>query len=281
MKNILLTTDFSENAWDAMSFAFQLFRNDICTFYVLHTYTPIIYNVEYVLGNPVAYELMDTASKTSTKGLETITQRIKKEFNNPKHIISKISSFNTLVEEIEALHQAHVMDLIVMGTKGATGAVKVLFGSNTVHVLNSAHCPVLAIPENFDFETPHDVLFPSDYNITFKAGQLKSILDIAEQHHSRVNILHVFNEDALTEKQEHNRKQLEEYFKHTSHLFHSVKNKNIPEAISEFQLKTRVNLLVMVNNKHSFFENIFFKNKINQIGFHLNIPFLVIPSKYK
>ncbi|TYB79515.1 universal stress protein [Bizionia myxarmorum] len=279
MKNILLPTDFSENAWNAISYALQLFQNELCTFYVLNIYTPTIYNVEYILSNPVAYELMDIASKISTKGLDKITQRIEKEFKNPKHIISQISSFNTLVGEIEALHKGHVMDLIVMGTKGATGAKKVLFGSNTVHVLNGANYPVLAVPENFNFEKPHDVLFPSDYNITFRESKLKPILDIAKQHHSRVNILHVFYGEALTQKQERNRKKLETYFKDTAYIFHRVKNKNIPEAISEFQFKTRVNLLVMINNKHSFFENLFFKNKINQIGFHLNIPILVIPSE--
>lgn len=278
MKNILLPTDFSENAWNAISFALQLFKNETCTLYLLNTYTPIIYNAEYVTENPAAYGLINTASETSINELKKITQRIEEEFHNPKHTISQISSLNSLVGEIKVLHQEQILDFIVMGTKGATGAEKVLFGSNTVHVLNAAICPVLAIPSHFGFETPHELLFPSDYNISFKESQLKPIVDIAIRHHSRVNILHVFYGETLTEKQETNRKKLEIYFEHTSYLFHEVKNQNIPDAISKFQLKHRVNLLVMINNKHSFFENLFFKNKINQIGFQLNIPFLVIPS---
>ena len=66
--------------------------------------------------------------------------------------------------------------------------------------------------------------------------------------------------------------------KKIAHLFHDVKNQNVPEAITNFQLKTRVNLLIMINTTHPFFENLFFKSTINQIGFHLNIPLLVIPS---
>ena len=52
----------------------------------------------------------------------------------------KISSFNTLTNEIQELHEGNVMDLIVMGTKGASGLKEVLFGSNTVHVIKNAKC---------------------------------------------------------------------------------------------------------------------------------------------
>ena len=74
-------------------------------------------------------------------------------------------------------------------------------------------------------------------------------------------------------------KVLEKYFEKSAYLFQSISNQTIEEGINNFQLKARINLLVMINNKHSFFENLFFKNTINKIGFHLNIPFLVIPSK--
>jgi hypothetical protein len=94
-----------------------------------------------------------------------------------------------------------------------------------------------------------------------------------------VNILNVSTGNELTPKQENNKIKLDNYFKGIAHLFHSYSYQEVSEAIDKFQLKTRVNLLVMINNKHSFFENLFFKSTINQIGFHLNIPFLVIPSK--
>ncbi|MEO0902953.1 MAG: universal stress protein [Bacteroidota bacterium] len=42
MQKILIPTDFSENAWNAISYAMYLFRNRKCTFYFLNTYTPVI-----------------------------------------------------------------------------------------------------------------------------------------------------------------------------------------------------------------------------------------------
>ena len=138
---------------------------------------------------------------------------------------------------------------------------------------------MLAIPSGFAFEVPHDVLFPTDYGLDYQDFHLKPMLEILSFYSSRVNVLFATYGYDLTEYQKENKKKLETYFKKITHLFHNVSNQTVPDAINNFQLKTRVNLLVMINNKRSFFENLFFKSTINQIGFHLNIPFLVIPAK--
>jgi nucleotide-binding universal stress UspA family protein len=279
MKKILLPTDFSDNSWNAIKYALQLFKDEECNFYLLNAYTPVIYREEYVLANPTQFDLASDIRESSTEELEEINNRIKGEFNNPKHTFAQISSFNTLIREIKDLQKGNIMDFIVMGTKGATGAKEILFGSNTVHVFKYAKCPVLAIPDVFEFETPHEILFPSDYEMDLKVEHLKPIADIASTYHSRVNILNVSRGYDLTEWQEENKQKLKTYFIKIAHLFHSVRDQTVAEAISNFQLNHRINLLVMINNKHSFFENLFFKSAINQLGFHLNIPFLVIPSQ--
>jgi nucleotide-binding universal stress UspA family protein len=278
MKKILLPTDFSDNSWNAIEYALRLFKDDICKFYLLNTYTPIIYQMEYVLINPIEYDLNDVIRDTSLKGLKDIHDKIHKEFNNPNHSFELISKFNSLIPEINEQIDENGIDLIVMGTKGATGATEVLFGTNTVHVLKHANCPVLAVPSGFIYETPKEILFPTDYEFNYNPSILNILKEIILKQKSRINIMHVSTGYDLTEIQEKNKSDLETYFKKTAYLFHDVRNMDITEAIDEFQLKTKVNLLVMANNKRSFFENLFFKSTIKQIGFHLVIPFLVIPT---
>ena len=278
MKKILLPTDFSDNSWNDIKYALQLYKDEKCNFVLLNTYNPVVYQFEYMQSSTLQFLVMDAAKEISKKGLDEIQQRINLEFNNPKHTFSQIASFNSLPVEIDELCKGNVIDMIVMGTKGASGITGVLFGSNTIRVIKNTKYPVLAIPSDFSFETPHEILFPTDYEIEYLEVHLKPIIEIAQKHISRVNILHVFIGNGLTKVQEKNKSILETGLKKVAHLFHDVKNQNVPEAITNFQLKTRVNLLIMINNKHSFFENLFFKSTINQIGFHLNIPLLVIPS---
>lgn len=278
MKNILLPTDFSDNSWNAIQYALELFKNEKCTFHLLHVYTPIIYNIEYFEVGAAQSGLIDSIKETATNNMDNLLSKINNQFKNENHNFSKIISLNTLVFEIEELFQANVMDFIVMGSQGATGLKKVLFGSNTIQVIKNGKCPVLAIPAGFTFETLHEILFPSDYEVDFTKKHLKLLMDLASLHSSRVNFLNVSYGYDLSEKQYQNKQKLEDSFKNRAHLFHSVTNQNVTEAISDFQLKVKVNLLVMINNKNTLLEKLFFKSKINQIGFHLNIPFLVLPS---
>ncbi|MFG6686678.1 universal stress protein [Mariniflexile sp. HNIBRBA6329] len=279
MKNILLPTDFSENSWNAIKYALQLFKNEICHFYLLNTYTPIIYHVQYVLVEPAQFGMLDSIRETALKNLEDFKIRINKEYKNPKHTIETMGAFNMLIPEIADVVENKAIDYVVMGTKGATGAKEILFGSNTVHVIKNVKCPILAIPDGFEFETPQEVLFPTDYQIKYEPHHLKPITNVSDLHQTRINILYLTYGYDLSKQQEENKKILETYLKKTAYQFHEVSNQTVEEGITKFQLKNHVSLLVMINNKHSFFENLFFKNTINKIGFHLKIPFLVIPAR--
>lgn len=280
MKHILLPTDFSENSWNAIKYALQLYKNEICTFHLFNTYTPVIYQVEYVLGAPAQFGLGDAIRNTAQNNLSDLVSRISGEFEkNKNHKFQTEARFDTLIPGIKDYIKAHDIDVIIMGTKGATGAKEILFGSNTVHVFKSIKHPILVIPSDFTFEAPHEILFPTDLEVAFKNSDLKILKEIVETNHSRLNAMHVSTGYDLTETQETNKYNLKKLFKNSAFLYHDVKTMEILEAINEFQVKHKINLLVMINNKHSFFENLFFKATINQIGFHLNVPFLVIPLK--
>lgn len=281
MKHILLPTDFSDNSWNAISYAIQLFKHETCTFHLLNTYTPIIYNVEYVLGYPAQFGLGDAIRNTSQEQLDELEERISKTFGeNPKHQFRTLARFDTLTSGINEFLSENKTDLIIMGTKGATGAKEVLFGSNTVHVFKTVKHPVLAVPSDFEYEKPQEILFPTDLEVDYKTFQIDLLKEIVIAHNSRLNALHVSTNNNLTFEQVNHQLALEAQFKETPYLFHQYQDMAITEAINQFQVKSKINLLAMINNKHSFFENLFFKSTINQIGFQLKVPFLVLTSKY-
>ena len=66
MKKILLPTDFSENALNAIHYALHLFKDESCAFFILNTYTPMIYNYEYQLNaDQFMMEAVDMVKKNS------------------------------------------------------------------------------------------------------------------------------------------------------------------------------------------------------------------------
>lgn len=279
MTSILLPTDFSDNSWNAIKYAIQLYKDEECVFHLYNAYTPVVYNVEYLLVAPAQFGLGDAVRHTSQESLKHFVDRISKEFGvNKNHKFETVARFDSLISGIKEVIEERHIDLVVMGTKGATGAKEILFGSNTVQVFKNIKCPILAIPSEYDYEAPREVLFPTDLEVNYEITKINLIKELADWHQSRVHVLHVSSGNELSATQKTNQLQLENFFKETTFEFHNVANKHIPDAIAEFQVKHKINLLAMINNKHSISENLFFKNTINQIGFHLNIPFLVIPS---
>lgn len=278
MKKILLPTDFSENSWNAISYAIQLLKDDTCTFYLLNTYTPVIYHVEYVLGYPAQFGLEDTIRNTSLEQLKTLAQRISDTFgDNLNHKFQTMARFDSLISGINEFTDSHTIDMIVMGTKGATGAKEVLFGSQTVQVFKNVKCPVLAIPEGFNYKKPTSILFPTDYGIAYRKGQLEPLLALAETHSSKIDVLHILTAE-LNQTEIKNKTALQQILISNTCEFHQTNGDNVMHGIIGFQENAAVDMLVMINNKKSFFENIFFKSTVNQIGFHLTVPFLVMPS---
>ncbi|WP_025743243.1 universal stress protein [Aquimarina pacifica] len=279
MKKILLPTDFSENAYNAIRYAVQFFRKETCTFYLLNTFTPVSFNPGYMLENPMPYGMEDVAMINSKKEIAQLEEKIKEEFDNPQHTFERISAFNMLVPEIKDTIEKYNIDLIVMGTKGATGAKEVFIGTHTMYTIKKVKCPVLAVPLGFEYEEPKEILFPTDYKVSVSNPFLPFLKNICDIHTSRIHLLNAYYGTPLNTHQEEVREFLDAYFEKNAHIFHIAEGTDVIESVEDFQKMHIINLLVMVHNQHSFFENLLFKPVINQITFHANVPFLVIPSE--
>ncbi|MBD1263149.1 universal stress protein [Maribacter polysiphoniae] len=277
MKKIILPTDFSDNAYNAIRYAAQLFKDENTTFYLLHTYTPPIYASEFVSQSPIEYELADAYRVNSISQLKKTKNRIEKEFKNPKHSFITHSAFNTLVEEVLGTIEYEKADLVIMGTQGATGANEILFGTNTVHLIKKSTCPVIAVPTDFVYESPKEILFPTDYEIDYSNVQLKQLVMIAKSQNSLLHVLHISSGYELTNEQEGNKKRLESQLGSNNTISHDIPDQEVIEAINGFQTKKPIMLLVMVRNKHTFFERLFIEPLIKKIAFHVKIPFMVMP----
>ncbi|HZJ20800.1 MAG TPA: universal stress protein [Pricia sp.] len=279
MKKILLPTDFSENAYNALKYAVELYNDDDCNFYLLNTYTPPIHQTEYVMDTSAQLGLGDIYRTQSLENLEELQKRATVEFKNPQHIFNTRSAFNTLIDEILETVENEQIDLIVMGTQGATGAQEILFGTNTADVIDKANCPVIAVPSKFKYDAPKEILFPTDYEIDYREKQLGELLHLAKKFNSKINVLNVTSSYELSQEQKTNKSALAVTFNSISHEYHEVPDTEIITAITDFQSKKGTDFLVMLQNKHTFFERLYIEPVIKKIGFHGNVPFMVLPHQ--
>lgn len=280
MKNILLPTDFSENAYNAMKYALLLYKNQKCTFHILNTFTPAITHHRFV-AKTQNNTTSDTIGSTSEQGLEKVLERIKKEFKNPNHTFTTISSFNLLTEEIKEIIDREKIELIILGNKGSSNAEQIFLGSTTVKILKSIKtCPLLIVPNDIDFISPSEIAFATDFNKFYTESEINPIVRLASSFDATVRIVHIQrNIKSLTEIQRFNlnilRKHLStiEYYVHTISEVHSI-SKTLNVFIEELQ----IHLLAMLNSQHSYTKRLTQDSTVKQSNFYTKVPLLIIPE---
>ncbi|HKJ48878.1 MAG TPA: universal stress protein [Christiangramia sp.] len=279
MKNIILPTDFSENSINAIRYALNFFEDNKCTFYLLHTFTPAAYHSGLAFHNFTALELVHATRDVAVERIKELRDDLKAEFKNPKHRLKWVVDFNLLISKIRGLIKEKNIDFIIMGTQGATGAREIFLGTHTMYTIKKVNRPVLAVPSGYQYRKPREILFATNYKI-LREEELDFLDFFTRLHSSRLHLLNVYNED-LDEQQRKNRKKLSDHLKDKKPVFHLTEGTDIPEAIEEFQKENNIDLIIMVHKKHSFFENILFKPVINELVYHTNTPFMVIPVREK
>lgn len=281
MKRILIPTDFSENAWNAIQYALHLFANENCIFYLLNTYTPAIPSSRFMAPMVDGVRIEDVVRSNSERGLQKTVEKIKTLFNNDKHQFETISSFNLLVDEVNDVVDTFGVDLIVTGTKGASGMEEVFMGSNTVRIIkNTKKCPVLAIPQYFEFVTPTEIAFATDFNRFYTESELAPLVDLAKTFNAVVRIVHVqYKIKALTELQQFNLNMLRKYLSEVEHYVHTVSELNsVSQTLEIFSKELDIHLLAMLNYRHSYMERMTREPIVKRTAFHTQIPLLVIPE---
>ncbi|MBW8242008.1 universal stress protein [Muricauda oceani] len=281
MQKILIPTDFSENAWNAIDYAMQLFRNKRCAFYLLNTYTPVIPSSRFMAKMIDGVRIVDAVRENSERGLNKTVDKIKAKYGNPNHSFETISSFNLLVEEVKDIVDTFGIHLVITGTKGASGVDEVFMGSNTVRIIKSTKkCPILAIPYHFDYMTPTEIAFATDFNRFYTTSELEPILEMAKMFNATVRIVHVqYGIKALTELQQFNLNMLRRYLNGVEHYVHTVSELNsVSHTLERFSKELGIHLLAMLNYQHSYMEKMTREPIIKRTAFHTQIPLLVIPE---
>lgn len=277
-KKILLATDFSKNAWNAIVYALELYKDTECDFYILNTFTASGYLTDSLMVPEPGQDAYDQAKAESEDGLTEVARMITfREENNSKHNFTTISNFDNLREAITKIVEEKDIELVVMGTKGQTNTSNLLFGSNAVDVMEKIrNCPVLVIPEAADSLYPKEIVFPTSYKTHIKRHELNHLVEIAKISKAYIKILHINKENELDERQINNQKLLQECFEGIDYSFHSLSHMEISSAINCFVESRESDMIAFVNKKHTFFGSVFSQPLVKNITYHTKVPVLVM-----
>jgi nucleotide-binding universal stress UspA family protein len=278
MKTILIPTDLSSNASNAISYAFQLFRNSETKFHILHVDHPIIdlptSSIEFM--SPTIYPDLVSQKKMVSKQIDSIIKELNINSENINFEIENEIGFagDVIVSKAEELS----CDLIIMGTKGATGFSQFFIGSVTATVIRKSTISVLAIPEDFKFDKLNKIVFATDYEGISNKKTLQPLFEIARKFDAKVMMFHAIEakEPIAAYIEELQVWKAEKNFHHVRHTNSIASCENIPDGILDFAGENEADLIAIIPHTYNFFENLLHKSVSKQIAFESKIPILAL-----
>lgn len=278
MKKILLLTDFSENSLNAIEYALQFFKKWQCKFFILHVQKTSEYiSDDLMVAKPKSFVYRAVLENAKNELTELILQ-IQKQHKNNKYKFQPLLDYDNLTDAITQAVSANEIDLIVMGSNGATGAQEIIFGSNTLQVIRHINNCILVVPEKYQFQGINSVLFSIHQDQEIKPEAIAILKDVLVKYDAKLNALLV-----LQEKNEEREKSFETLlntkFKKIPTKSNTVIGLNLPEAISAYIQISKIDLHALVMEKEKILDRIFYGSNAKAISESTQMPLLVLPDE--
>lgn len=278
MKTILIPTDFSQNAQQALAYAQAVYKCDRACFFLLHAYGDEAYAAHKAEPDSDLETIKWDMRKWAERKLDELVDGVVGIPPNPLHTFEVVATMESLVDGVNDLVNQMNIDLVIMGTQGETSDHKGSFGSKTVEVFKYVNCPVMAVPANYVARRPKSILFPTDYMVPYRRRELKLLDDLGGEFKSKIHCLYITDFDELSPRQLDNKKFLERTLSRSYLSFGTAPVKNRAEIILEAIQTQKADLLVMVNSRHSFIEDMLYRSTVDLLALKLDIPFLVLQN---
>lgn len=278
--SILVPLDFSDFGEKSLRVAIYFAKKMNLEIIVLNVYnSPISTGVNFI-----AYEA--TLAIEEKKSVESLAKVIAENRGHvcddgSELVIKALSYKGEAAPSINKIAEEEDVSMIIIGTRGEKGILAKLLGSVAEEVLENAHCPVLIVPKNAEFEGIEKILFaaPLDSNDDKLINILLGFADIFSAHLECLHISDGFDE---YETNKSNFAALEEQYAliHPKRLSfkHSVKHQDLNTA-EELQIEIEhddADMLVLLPKPRGFWGELFASSLTKKMAKMAHIPLLAL-----
>lgn len=265
MKNILVPTDFSEHANNALDYAVAIanrFGSHITLFYAYKVYstTGMLVSVERFMKDDAEEDMHKLIEKTRISLMNGAT-------------ITGVTVKGETIQGIADKADRDGFDIIIMGTQGASGLKEIFMGSVTNGVIRKTRTPVLAIPNECRYKAFKSFVLAMDSREVQTPGLFRTLVFLVKGYDGSLSIYHKIE----GEEDDGIDPSLNQWLKGIEHANHfDFSEKGVNESLSEFLADYGGDLLCMVRHKRGFLERIFHQSVTKKEAFTTAIPLLVL-----
>jgi nucleotide-binding universal stress UspA family protein len=241
MKKILVPTDFSEHAENALKVASQIAKENKASVTLIHMLELTSSGNDAISSSHDIPELMFFKDAAIEK-LEDLENSDYLEGVEVSSIIQFKNAFDGILESA----RKHDVDLIVMGSHGASGYHEMFVGSNAEKVVRNSEIPVLIIKkEEPDFKI-NKMVFASDFSDEIKKPFQKT-LDFAKTFGAHLNLVHITtpNNFESSRASEHKMKNFMMEYNFNDYSTHVYNDVNVEKGVLHFAKDIQADVISM------------------------------------
>ncbi len=260
MKKILVATDFSAAATNAMEYAMELARHlqlEICALHAIGSFEGIFnntYNALYIedYHNSKRIALQHWAA--------TFTSR--DHFKDvPVSTVCEVGSVSAVIGKYL---ETNPVEMLVMGTMGSTG-ITGLFGSNASAMVEKTKVPTLVVPLEGKFSVNPTITMATDFSTTLSAEDINAMNELVKAFGSpKVNILNIV-ESMEWKTNEAGEEAMKKLIPGPHLEFKYIKESSPIEGIVNFIVSSETDIVCLVKRHHNIVYRIFNTSTVNKV----------------
>ena len=268
MKNILVPIDFSEPSKAAGQYAIQMAEILKAKIHLLFVQDSVPERVAFRNTQQWSTIILENDMEAGKPWVEDL----KSQASDRVEIVFASKTGWPIFTVIEHYAADHHIDLIVMGSKGASGIKSVILGSVAASVISHSSVPVIVVPLHYVFKGIKSIVYATD--MEHLDLQIDKVNEFARAFDAKLHIVHVLPEGAVEETPTSTEFNQIKRISTTHEHFHVFKSIPVAKAIEEYVKKEEGDLLVLFTHKLDFFEKLLQTSVTRILASQKQIPIL-------
>lgn len=275
IKKILVPTDFSDTAANALKQAITLAKNNNASIKLIHAVAQT-----YITGSeltvPTSKSFFDKVQKSATQHLKSfVSEQAKKSGVSITYEVK----MGPVEQTINYTAKKEKFDLIIMGTHGTSGGKEFFIGSNAYKVVHNAECPVITVQKKIK-NGFKNIILPIRLGLHSRQ-KVAYVTELAKIYGSTVHIVG-FTYDKSKDSKDKVKlyvKQVEKYLSQSDIQYTSthIFEPNFTKSVLEYAKTINADLIAIMNHNDFSFDQLIDGPYAKQFVNHSDIPVLSIP----
>lgn len=273
MKTIIIPTDFSATATNALHYGIDMAKAVDASLLLLHVYqVPVSYS-----DAPIMLMSVDELRKSAEDKIAEVKKEVEHITSGEMKVYTEVRMGN-VADEVEDLCRKIKPFAVVMGSKGSTGMERALFGSNTLTVLKHVTSPVICVPPGKTYGNGiKKIGFACDFRDIVETTPAGVIKDFAKTFHAELHVMNVDHNDRHFKPETPEESVLlHTMLEEVNPVYDFIDHKDIEEGINEFAEKNNLDLVIAIPKKHKLLDALFKPSSTKQLIIQSHVPVMCI-----